>query len=470
MANSELENLREIYLAARETLLKTIIGTKGVGTKTYYNTVLKRLNKLIKELEEKTDGFISSEIPKEYKKSLDETYEYFKRNNLEMKPPAAFASIHNDAVNLLAREMQYSIKSALGTVGRQVMRYLDESRDEALRRTGLLESGIKAASGGTIVDMKKSMVKRLQDQGFMTVQYGSGPNSRQVPLDVYAMLCARSTTREAGNLARENQLTENGYDLMEMTEHFPTCEVCAALQGKVYSISGKDKRFPPLSMVYRDGYHNVHPNCRHVMVPFIEEFNDVEEAIKRSNAPYKPNPENVKVYDEQQAKNRRERETLYQYERYKMRLGDDAPKSLAAFKRVKNAGGEKWEDLEYYYKYLDDRPVYCVKIDRELHKRGIDKGKAYPADHSIVTSGITSHGIMRQKSAGMNHDEVLSCISKSKIMLKRYPEPNTLLNYYCDDAIIGIKESNHEIRTVIESDRYKNETKTILEVINRYVK
>lgn len=350
MANSELENLREIYLAARETLLKTIISTKGVGTKTYYNTVLKRLNKLIKDLEEKTDDFISSEIPKEYRRSLDETYDYFKRNNLEMKPPAAFASIHNDAVNLLAREMQYSIKSALGTVGRQVMRYLDESRDEALRRTGLLESGIKAASGGTIVDMKKSMVKRLQDQGFMTVQYGSGSNARQVPLDVYAMLCARSTTREAGNTAREIQLTENGYDLIEMTEHFPTCEVCAALQGKVFSISGNDKRFPPLSMAYRDGYHNVHPNCRHVMVPFIEEFNDVEEAIKRSNAPYKPNPENVKVYDEQQAKNRRERETLYQYERYKMRLGDDAPKSLAAFKRIKNADGEKWNALQSQYR------------------------------------------------------------------------------------------------------------------------
>ena len=194
------------------------------------------------------------------------------------------------------------------------------------------------------------MVKRLQDQGFMTVQYGSGPNARQVPLDVYAMLCARSTTREAGNTAREIQLTENGYDLMEMTEHFPTCEVCAALQGKVFSISGNDKRFPPLSMAYRDGYHNVHPNCRHVMVPFIEEFNDVEEAIKRSNAPYKPNPENVKVYDEQQAKNRRERETLYQYERYKMRLGDDAPKSLSAFKRIKNADGDMWRFLSLDYK------------------------------------------------------------------------------------------------------------------------
>jgi hypothetical protein len=465
MANSELENLRDIYLAARDTLLKTIINTKGVGTKTYYNTVLKRLNKLIKELEEKTDGFISSEIPKEYKKSLDETYDYFKRNNLEMKPPAAFASIHNDAVNLLAREMQYSIKSALGTVGRQVIRYLDESRDEALRRTGLLEAGIKAASGGTIVDMKKSMVKRLQEQGFMTVQYGSGPNARQVPLDVYAMLCARSTTREAGNTAREIQLTENGYDLMEMTEHFPTCEVCAALQGKVYSISGNDKRFPPLSMVYRDGYHNVHPNCRHVMVPFIEEFNDVEAAIKRSNAPYKPNPENVKVYDEQQAKNRRERETLYQYERYKMRLGDDAPKSLSAFKRIKSAGGERWESLQkrYRIRLKEDTDSAIIKnVSENIGMKGIIELDPVIPDISSL-SYDASH--IEDRHHGVTRDEAVSYIRNARVSVTRWN--GKFKNYYSDAGAAYVDMDDNTIRTAFKSDEYDEKTVKMMEELKR---
>lgn len=465
MANSELENLREIYLAARDTLLKTIINTKGVGTKTYYNTVLKRLDKLIKELEEKTDAFISSEIPKEYKKSLAETYDYFKRNNLEMKPPAAFASIHNDAVNLLAREMQYSIKSALGTVGRQVLRYLDESRDEALRRTGLLEAGIKAASGGTIVDMKKSMVKRLQDQGFMTVQYGSGPNARQVPLDVYAMLCARSTTREAGNTAREIQLTENGYDLMEMTSHFPTCEVCAALQGRVYSISGNDKRFPPLSMVYRDGYHNVHPNCRHVMVPFIEKFNDVEEAIKRSNAPYKPNPENVRVYDEQQAKNRRERETLYQYERYKMRLGDDAPKSLSAFKRIKNAGRERWESLQkrYRIRLKEDTDNAIIKnISENIGIKGIIELDPEVPDVSSL-SYDASH--IENRHHSVTHDEAVSYIRNARVSVTRWN--GKFKNYYSDAGAAYIDMDDNAIRTAFKSDEYDEKTVKMMEELKR---
>ncbi|MBS3949947.1 MAG: hypothetical protein KGZ53_04720 [Peptococcaceae bacterium] len=53
------------------------------------------------------------------------------------------------------------------------------------------------------------------------MQYGSEPNAYSVPVDTYAMLCARSATRKAGNLARENQLTANGYDLVEMTVFMP---------------------------------------------------------------------------------------------------------------------------------------------------------------------------------------------------------------------------------------------------------
>ena len=54
----------------------------------------------------------------------------------------------------------------------------------------------------------------------ITGNYGTGKRAYQVGLDSYAAMVARSTTREAGNLARENQLTENGYDLMMMTEHY----------------------------------------------------------------------------------------------------------------------------------------------------------------------------------------------------------------------------------------------------------
>ncbi len=377
----ELANLAKLYLAARNRLLNTIVNFKGVGTKVYANSVLQHLNRELEAMAKATDEYVDTAIPEEYKKGLDETYAYFKKNNLLMKHPSLFADLHTEAIHAVAREMQFQIQQGLATVGRQILRYVDSARDEVLRAVGLASSGEKIASGSTVIQMKHIMIEKLKNEGFMTVQYGSGVRAFQVPIDTYAMLCARSTTREAGNLARENQLTANGYDLVEMSTHYPTCPVCAQYQGRVYSITGEDRRFPPLSTVFSSGYHNVHPNCRHVIVPWIEELrtdDEVQEAIRGSNAPFKDSrsKREVDLYNEQQAKNRRMREDLYRYERYKARLGEDAPKTFQAFRRLKKTGGEKWDTMQTFYHYKKDVPTlsledYRRNLDLETHKESV---------------------------------------------------------------------------------------------------
>lgn len=359
MANkSQLDVLIGIYREAQARLAEIVTGNYGAGTRTYYNSVLKQLERLMKQLEAETGQYISTEIPRQYKKALDDTYAYFKRNNLQMKRPDMFSHIHSDAVSELANEMRYHINQGISIAGRRVMRYLDTARDNALRQAGLRSAALKAAAGQTVADMQKDLMQRLANDGFLTVQYGTGKRAYQVGLDSYAAMVARSTTREAGNLARENQLTENGYDLMMMTEHYPTCEACAVLQGRVYSISGRDKRFPPLSRAFPSGYRNVHPNCRHVMTYWIEEMQSSEEiraALARSNAPFTDNrsDEEIALYSKQQADSRRMRADRSQFERYRQRLGEDAPKSFHTFRRIKNADGQKWKEMqEKYRNYL----------------------------------------------------------------------------------------------------------------------
>lgn len=359
MANkSQFDVLIGIYREAQTRLAEIITGNYGAGTKTYYNSVLKQLERLMKQLEAETGQYISTEIPRQYKKALDDTYAYFKRNNLQMKRPDMFSHIHSDAVSELANEMRYHINQGISIAGRRVMRYLDTAKDNALRQAGLRSAALKAAAGQTVADMQKDLMQRLANDGFLTVQYGTGKRAYQVGLDSYTAMVARSTTREAGNLARENQLTENGYDLMMMTEHYPTCEACAVLQGRVYSISGRDKRFPPLSRAFPSGYRNVHPNCRHVMTYWIEEMQSPEEiraALARSNAPFTDNrsDEEIALYSKQQADSRRMRADRSQFERYRQRLGEDAPKSFHTFRRIKNADGQRWKEMqEKYRNYL----------------------------------------------------------------------------------------------------------------------
>lgn len=417
MANkSQLDVLIEIYREAQTRLAEIVTGNYGAGTRTYYNSVLKQLERLMKQLEAETGQYISTEIPRQYKKALDDTYAYFKRNNLQMKRPDMFSHIHSDAVSELANEMRYHINQGISIAGRRVMRYLDTARDNALRQAGLRSAALKAAAGQTVADMQKDLMQRLANDGFLTVQYGTGKRAYQVGLDSYAAMVARSTTREAGNLARENQLAENGYDLMMMTEHYPTCEACAVLQGRVYSISGRDKRFPPLSRAFPSGYRNVHPNCRHVMTYWIEEMQSPEEiraALARSNASFTDNrsDEEIALYSKQQADSRRMRADRSQFERYRQRLGEDAPKSFHTFRRIKNADGQKWKEMQ---------SLYRSKFPKNVDNSG-ESGIIEESNKKAITP-ITDTSIERVPNVKISGytDEQCSIIQQQHKELLRY--------------------------------------------------
>jgi hypothetical protein len=95
------------------------------------------------------------------------------------------------------------------------------------------------------------------------------------------------------------------------------------LQGRVYSISGKDKRFPPLNKAFSGSYANIHPNCRHTLTPYIEAFQDVEKDMAYSNRPFEVEPEMEKSLDKYKAEQKFKatfRKDRNLYEKYKLLL------------------------------------------------------------------------------------------------------------------------------------------------------
>ncbi len=399
-----LDSLLDMYKSARILLIELLLGNAGVGTKTYYNTILLQLTALLDELRQATTAYIASEIPKAYQTALDQLYEDFSKTGLQMKRPDAFAQIHDDAIYDMCREMQHHVDDGLSQAGRRVMRYADKSKDEALRQAGLKTTAKKAATGSTVQDMQADLMSELSKDGFMGVQYGEGDGAYQVPLETYTAMVARSTTREAGNLARENQLRESGYDLMQMTTHYPTCHVCAALQGRVYSISGKDPRFPPLSKAFPSGYRNVHPNCRHVMTYYIEEMQEPEDLAKDiafSNRPFEDTRSDKEkaLYSKQQAEARRMREDRHQYERFKQRLGSDAPKSFSAFRKTKNQNGDRWKELQRQYRKAGRENAKTIaSVNPKQTDAKITKLRdSAPIVHEKTVDKSVESGIMKMK-------------------------------------------------------------------------
>lgn len=62
-------------------------------------------------------------------------------------------------------------------------------------------------------------------------------------------------------------------DLLIMSAHGAACPKCAKYQGRVYSISGKCKMFPPVPIEFFE-YCGIHEGCGHSFFPYIHGVND----------------------------------------------------------------------------------------------------------------------------------------------------------------------------------------------------
>lgn len=352
------EKLIKAYEKTKKELERKLKSARAGTAKSYYRKLIKEVEESIRELQKSAAAYVNTAVPKDYMENAAGIFEQLKQQGVIMKPPEAFRQLHTDAIYDLRREVMTQIEQGIAKAKEQTEKLAAEAYETAqkaaLRSMGLDAAQHKIDTVGTITDMQQELVKKLEETGILKVELGSGEHKREMSITNYAHLVARSTSREVGNTARINQMSANGFDLVEIPPHYPTCEICAILQDRVYSISGEDKRFPPLSKAI-GAYKNIHPHCRHVIVGWAEMMytpEEIEEAIRKSNRPW-TDPRSGKekqFYNELQKKNRQARDLQYQYERYKKRLGSDAPKSLYAFKRIKKAGGEKWEELQEKYR------------------------------------------------------------------------------------------------------------------------
>lgn len=139
---------------------------------------------------------------------------------------------------------------------------------------------------------------------------------------------------------------ELGTDLLEMTSHEGTCGICSAHQGRVYSISGYDNRFPRLpAYVLSNGV--LHDGCRHSFFPFfygVSELTNGMDPIIYSNKPF-VDERSEHEKEQWELKKETEREAIKDkitYEKIKVLLPDIAPKSFGGFRKMKSSASKNY--------------------------------------------------------------------------------------------------------------------------------
>ncbi len=337
-------DLINTYTTAQQSLLNTISTKKAKGNViAYQQDLLKQVDIEIRKLNLYAISWANGNLPTEYRNGVDNVNRFLEGIGQPTQNYNQFAQLHNRAVSVLVQNATDDLINANNFVGRKYKDNIRQSTIDAITQ--------KIATGANIRDTRNDIMNRLISTNADGVRTRNG---RLINLRSYAETVARSTTREATNTATLNHLSAGGRDLVKMSSHNSPCKVCAPLEGRVYSISGKNKEYPPLSKAYSGTHANIHPNCRHVLVPYIESLaEDPTKDKEFSNKPFDTDPRSqadIDNYNNSQKYKADLNRDRKQWQRYKMVMPNETPKTLSGFRTSKKSNSENFKKLQSNYR------------------------------------------------------------------------------------------------------------------------
>ncbi|HFJ9375099.1 TPA: phage minor capsid protein [Bacillus nitratireducens] len=96
-------------------------------------------------------------------------------------------------------------------------------------------------------------------------------SGRKWSTEAYVNMVCRSTSNNVANEMQDERMKEHGVDLVETSSHMGSRPKCAPYQGRIFSMSGKSKKYPAWSTTsYGDPAGLLGVNCRHLKFPYIE--------------------------------------------------------------------------------------------------------------------------------------------------------------------------------------------------------
>ena len=335
LTQAEIELIKR-YQQAQITLINIISTQQARGNVTAYRKkLLASINQELKILNDYATGWAADNIPKSYTAGAAQTYAAFRRSKVVVNEVA----LNTKVINLLTKNTAGMLTDAADFVGRTI--------NDEIRKAGIEAVSQKVATGSTVKQAKTILMEKLTDKGILTIKDKAG---RMVRLDGYASMVARTTTREATNKGAIQTVEDLGYDLVQMSQHFTACPICSKYEGRVYSISGNSKVYPPLDEAFSGGYAIIHPNCRHVLAPYFPQLDDnAAKMIKESNRDFVTDPRDarsLKVYHNQQEVKSKRRDDRNEWDEAKTKAPNETPKTFSAFRSMKKADSEKYQTIK----------------------------------------------------------------------------------------------------------------------------
>lgn len=369
----EIQKLISIYLKAETDIINEIARMRSQGLVDYHAVAaLERVQAILNQMQTDSWEYVPRMIEKMFYVRVPEA-----RKKLDVpETPAKHFIGYVNAMNLTAEQTDIVQKLTMNLMGELsdasvvAMSSLENAligrqENDVYRRVGLeLVSNMEATGKSTAATVPE-FVKILQREGLTAFIDRAG---RGWSLHTYASMVTRTTSRQAEVLAVLTADPE--HDLYKISSHGTTCALCAPYEGRVYSKSGTDPDFPPLADAFgkidasgsnelTNTYLNIHPNCLHVLMPWTtagrtpEEIQKAKDFSNPKKNPYSVDPRSkaqIESYRKKEAARAKWLDSYKQWEKYRVTIPDDTPKTFNTFLKHKLADDEKYQKWMKLYR------------------------------------------------------------------------------------------------------------------------
>ncbi|MDR0905773.1 MAG: phage minor capsid protein [Oscillospiraceae bacterium] len=373
--------IEQIFRKAEQDIIRELQYKRSRGLVDYsQEAALERVQRILRDALNEAGDYVPAAVERQYYlgklgdyRNIEglSTAEQIAKHTSGYSAASAMAISERALIDKLSANLLGTLTEAVNTTNSNIHKTWAQSvtlgrRSDDLFRTSIGEAvATSEASGLGLSKAKAIFLEDMEKQGVTAFTDKSG---RNWSLSNYANMATRTTSRQSTNLGALFAFPE--HDLYKISSHASTCPICAPFEGRVYSRSGENPNYPPLSSAFGkvdaagpnsldNSYLNIHPNCKHTLIPYTEDYRsekEIEETRKFSS--FEDNPPDVDPRSEAQRKAYREKEAartkmlndFEQFKRYQTVLGDKAPKTFQTFQKHKLAGSDKYTELQRLYR------------------------------------------------------------------------------------------------------------------------
>ena len=254
--------MRLLFLRAERDIINEIKRKRASGYVDYAEVAaLERIQKILQELVDESWNYVPKMIEKIFYHSEKDAAGYTNaRSIIGGSLSAAQLSIAEQLSNNLLGEIGEAAAGAYESA--QKVFTIARLENDPFRKEALQAVLKKEAEGKPWITGSKAFVQEMENQGIPVFVDKRG---RKWSMQDYGNMAVRTTARQAQVAAL---LTADDYDLWQIVKIGSTCPVCAPLEGRVYSKSGTNPDYPPLTVAFgkigwkqrSDQYISEHPS------------------------------------------------------------------------------------------------------------------------------------------------------------------------------------------------------------------